>query len=79
MMVILKIPIVGLCWIVWHAIKAAPEPTVDESAPGTGGDDDGPHPRPRRPRPPRRGEHGETIPRPPLRVRAIARRPAAVR
>jgi hypothetical protein len=69
MMVILKIPIIALCWIVWRAIKA--EPVVPE-APADDGGGGRKHPRPRRPRPPRRGPHGEPLPKPPARIRAVA-------
>lgn len=69
-MVGLKIPIIALCWIVWRAIKAEPVPpedaTVDSDDGGTK------HPRPRLPRTPRRGPHGEPLPQPPARVRAVA-------
>ncbi len=62
LMVILKIPIVYLCMVVWYAIKAEPKPgTGDASAAGTRPDEPGPgwgrRPRPRRlrPRPPHGG------------------------
>jgi hypothetical protein len=77
MMVILKIPIIGLCWIVWRAIKA--EPVLPEEAPADSGGGGTHHPRPRRPRPPRRGPHGEPLPQPPARVRAVACEGIAVR
>jgi hypothetical protein len=71
LMVALKIPIIALCVIVWRAIHAEPVPPEDAMV-----DDDGgggaKHPRPRRPRPPRRGPHGEPLPQPPARVRAVA-------
>jgi hypothetical protein len=69
MMVVLKIPVFFLGWIVWRAIRAVPDP--DEGVADTGGGG-GEHPRPRRPRPPRRGPHGEPLPDPPARVRAVA-------
>jgi len=70
LMFILKIPIIGMGWIVWKAIKAEPAPAEDDApAEGGGGFQ---HPRPRAPRPPRRGPHGEPLPLPPARVRAIA-------
>jgi hypothetical protein len=69
-MVGLKIPIIALCWIVWKAIRAEPVPPEDAIVDG---DDGGTkHPRPRRPRPPRRGPHGEPLPQPLSRVRAVA-------
>jgi hypothetical protein len=73
-MVILKIPIVYLGLVVWHAIKA--EPTPEEGAAVTvrvGSDDGGPgwgaHPRPFRPRP--HGGPTRTYPRAPRN--AVAR------
>ena len=47
LMVIMKIPIVYLCWVVWWAIKA--EPRGEEGAPlGARPDEDSPGPGPRR-------------------------------
>ena len=70
-MVGLKIPILALGWIVWRAIHSVPTPPEGEfvDSDGSGG---AKHPRPRKPRPPRRGPHGEPLPQPPARVRAIA-------
>jgi hypothetical protein len=78
LMVVLKIPIVALGIIVWKAIHAEPvvpaEPAFDSDGGG------GSHtPRPRRPRPPRRGPHAEPLPLPPKRVRAVAVRRVLVR
>ena len=71
LMVGLKIPIIALGWIVWRAIHA--EPALPEDATVDGDDGGGgKHPKPRRPRPPRRGPHGEALPQPPARVRAVA-------
>jgi hypothetical protein len=67
MMFVLKIPIAGLFWIVWRAINSPP---VEADGQASGGGGTGPQPRPLPPRPPRRGEHGEEVPRPPARVRA---------
>ena len=72
MLVILKIPVVLAGWIVWWAIKSEPQP-ADDVAPDDGGGG-GTQPRPVRPRPPRRGDHGVPAPLPPQRVRARARR-----
>ena len=73
MMVVLKIPIVALLWLVWWSAKE-PE-TEDQSHDEGGGSRRHPHsPRPRDPRPPRRGPHAEPPPRSPKRVRARARR-----
>jgi hypothetical protein len=77
-MVGLKIPIIALGWIVWHAIRAVPvepEDTMIDSDGGGGAK----HPRPRRPGPPRRGPHAEPLPQPPKRVRAVAIRDSHVR
>jgi hypothetical protein len=78
MMFILKIPIAGLLWIVWHAIHTVPDDAIGE-APGGGPGGEGPHPRPRHPRPRRRGAHGVAVPVPPARIRAIGRRLPTVR
>ncbi|MGI8629005.1 MAG: hypothetical protein ACR2LV_02415 [Solirubrobacteraceae bacterium] len=73
-MLALKIPLIGLIYIVWWAIKQEPE-----QAPSR--DDDGgvkrkgrPHPRKPLPRPPRRGPHGAPAPAPPSRVRTVRAR-----
>jgi hypothetical protein len=76
LMVILKIPLIGLLGLVWWAIRQQPE-----EAPA--GEDDGgtklrprphPHPRPRRPRSPRRDPHGALPPPAPPRVRSVVAR-----
>jgi hypothetical protein len=73
LMVILKIPIVYLCWIVYWAIKAEPQPEEGDGAlvavPPDGGPPSRP-PRRRRPRPTR--PHGG-----PTRRYARTRRAAA--
>jgi hypothetical protein len=79
LMVFLKLPIFGLLYIVWWAIRATPEPD-----PAT--DEDGgtkrprepsprhPHPRPALPRHPRRGPHGAPpVPAPPRARTVVAR------
>jgi hypothetical protein len=73
LMLCLKIPILGLLYIVWWASRDPnPEPDTLEPAIVRG---EPFHPRtPRWPRPPRRGPHAEPEPRPPKRVRAQARR-----
>jgi hypothetical protein len=74
LMFVLKIPIIGLLWIVWWAIHAQPE-SGDQ-----GSDEDGGSRKPRHPRPPlrplpRRGpHHGVQPPASPSRVRAVAGR-----
>jgi hypothetical protein len=71
LMLALKVPICALLYIVWWASR---EP---EGADDTGTQSDwtpyrGPdHPRPRKPRPPRRGPHADPAPRPPSRVRVL--------
>ncbi len=72
LMLALKLPLAGLIYIVWWAIKQEP----DESA----SDDDGGikrqrlHPREPFPRRPRRGPHGDPPPLPPARVRTTRAR-----
>jgi hypothetical protein len=77
LMVVLKLPIVALLYIVWWAIRNAPEPEA-------GGDQDGGTPRTSDPRPgPKtgparpRGPHGEPSPPSPPRTRTP--RPATTR
>lgn len=55
---VLKIPVAAMLWIVWWAVRAAPEPA--EAPPGPeGGHDRGRFRRsPKRPKGPRRGPHG---------------------
>jgi hypothetical protein len=69
LMVIMKIPILYLCWVVYWAVKSEPRPdepvaaVVRDDGPS---DDWRPHSRPRRP-----GPHGH-----PTRTYARTRRPA---
>ena len=76
LMVFLKLPILALLWLVWWAIHQDPHEARSN-------DDDGgsklkpprhPHPRPRLPRPPRRGPHGTPAPPSPTRVRSVTAR-----
>lgn len=57
--VILKIPVVFACWLLWSAIKAEPDPVEGGE---DGGSPDPGHRRfrrePTRPKGPRRGPHG---------------------
>ena len=54
LMVILKIPIVYLCFVIWYAIKAEPRPEAGASVTAQLGPEDGSGPRRRRlPRLPR--------------------------
>jgi hypothetical protein len=73
LMIALKIPIVGLLYIVWWAIKQEPEPVPEPG--GDGGQREQPrHPRPSRGPRPRRDPHGAPpLPAPP-RVRSVTAR-----
>ena len=72
LMLVLKIPIVALLWLVWWAVKQAPDPFEEPS--DDGGTKRDPHrPRPRTPRP-RRGPHGDPAAAPPARVRTTVAR-----
>jgi hypothetical protein len=78
LMLILKIPIVALLTIVWWAIRSTPEESEPVREDGGGGLKVPPrqprHPRPALPRHPRRGPHGDALPLPPPRVRAVVAR-----
>ena len=71
--VVLKVPLLALCWLVWWAVRQEPDPAADEH--GGGGGRARPHPVPPLPRPPRRGPHSDAAPPSPPRVRP----PAAAR
>jgi len=71
--VILKIPILAALYLIWYAVQE-PEPATDETEERGGGSDRAGGPRPRKPRPPRRGPHGAPPPAPPSRVRTAAGR-----
>ena len=76
LMLVLKIPIAALLYIVWWAIRSEPQQT-DPAADGSGGTKTRVRPRhPRRPFPrhPRRGPHGDPLPLPPPRTRAVVAR-----
>jgi hypothetical protein len=76
LMFVLKIPIAALLYIVWWAIRSEPEP-VEADADDNGGTKTRTRPRhPRRPLPrhPRRGPHGDPLPLPPPRTRAVVAR-----
>lgn len=74
LMVALKIPILGLFWIVWWAVKADPGADADDADSSEGG---GGSKRPREPfgpRPRSRGPHGDPrVPAPP-RARPVSAR-----
>lgn len=72
MMVILKIPILLLCWIVYRAIKSVPE---EEGQSGGGGEKNPPQPL----RPRGRGPHGEPRIPAPGRIRTAPVREPALR
>jgi hypothetical protein len=73
--VFLKLPILAAVWIVWWAVHQEPDPA--EGPDGGGGDRSRPHPRPKRPNPPRRDPHGNPeLPSPP-RVRSVVTARAA--
>jgi hypothetical protein len=75
LMLILKIPIAALLFIVWWAIRSAPEQPETENADGPGGSKTRRrHPRPPLPRQPRRGPHGDPLPLPPPRTRTVVAR-----
>ena len=71
LMVFLKLPIVALLTLVWWAVRKtdSAEPEQRDWSPRRAPD----HPRPRRPRPPRRGPHGGEAPAPPKRTRVHAK------
>jgi hypothetical protein len=70
--VALKVPLLALFWLIWWAVRQQPEPAED----GGGGArlPARPHPRPKLPRAPRRGPHGDHAPLPPPRVRRVSAR-----
>ena len=72
MMFVLKIPIIGLLWIVWWAIHQTPE-TQQTSGQDDGGTKPTPHPRGPLPHVPRRGPHGDPPTPAPARVRLRVR------
>ena len=77
LMFVLKIPIVALLLIVWYAVRATVEPHGDgDGEQGGGGLGDRRHPRGPRPRPWRRGPHGDPPVPAPRRVRTAARKGA---
>jgi hypothetical protein len=73
MLVVLKIPIIAAIYLIWWAIRQEPEPVDEEPRERIHRGDD-PRPRPRRPRPPRRGPHAEPIPPSPERTRVVGTR-----
>jgi hypothetical protein len=68
LMVALKVPICALLYLVWWASRA-PEAADDGAASDWTPFHPPDHPRPRKPRPPRRGPHADPPPPAPSRVR----------
>jgi hypothetical protein len=74
LMLVLKIPIALLLWLVWWAIRQAPDDAGDAQGGDGGTKVRHPHdPLPRHPR--RRGPHGEPLPAGPPRTRTRVARP----
>ena len=73
LMLALKLPLAGLIYIVWWAIKQEPDQTSSSDDDG-GVKRDRPHPPKPFPRTPRRGPHGDPAPLPPARVRTVRAR-----
>lgn len=78
---ILKIPVAGACWLIWHAVRSQPDPA--QAAEDEGGGDQRRSFRrgPKRPRGPRRGPHApDALPVPcgdgEGRLQVLRRRPA---
>ena len=76
MLVVLKIPVVYLCLVVWWAIRAEPRPLAGAERPVVHGPDPKPWrvDGPRRPRPGSRGGPVRTYARAPARARVAAGR-----
>jgi hypothetical protein len=78
MAALFKIPAIAFVWLIWRALRsekdAGPQPLSDD-----GGSKlrQSPHPRPRVPRPPRRGPHGAAPIPSPARVRGVTVRARA--
>src|SRR3954463_11118241 len=77
---ILKIPVLGAAWLIWHAVRSEPEPA--EAAEEDGGSEKRHFRRePKRPRGPRRGPHApDALPVPCAEdesgLKVLRRRPA---
>lgn len=77
LMVFLKLPILGLLYIVWWAVRSPPEPepVTDENGGTKKPLSPCPrHPRPARPRNPRRDPHGAPPVPAPARMRTVVAR-----
>ena len=74
---LLKVPTLGFAWWIWRVLR-----DEQEEQPQPAGEDGGGgsklhldlHPRPRVPRPPRRGPHGAAPVAAPARVRSVSAR-----
>ena len=53
---VLKIPVAAACWLIWHAIRAEPDPATSEDT-ASGGGPSRFRRAPKHPRGPRRGPH----------------------
>jgi hypothetical protein len=73
-MLALKLPLAGLIYIVWWAIKQEPEDATNPEDDGGIKRHDRPHPPKPFPRLPRRGPHGDPPPAAPARVRTVRAR-----
>ncbi len=81
LILLLKAPTIGFIWLVWRALRDR-----EESPPLPASDDGGggakfrfdKHPRPRVPRPPRRGPHAAAPTPVPTRVRRVNARACKV-
>lgn len=79
---LLKIPVLGFVWLVWRTLRGENQQKQPAGEDGGGGGGAklrlDPHPRPRVPRPSRRGPHGaEPLPAP-SRVRSVNARACKV-
>ncbi len=74
LMLALKLPLAGLIYIVWWAIKQEPDEATKPEDDGGIRRHERPHPIRPVPRLPRRGPHGEAPPPPPARVRTAKAR-----
>jgi hypothetical protein len=75
MFVLLKLPLAFMLWLIWWAVHEQPVPSEEEDSDDSGGGGERRHPRPRRPRPPRRGPHVGPGPSAPRRMRVPERTP----
>jgi hypothetical protein len=76
MVALLKLPVLGFAWLIWRALRADRDPQPQQASDDGGGSKllGHPHPRPRVPRPARRGPHGAAPIPAPARVRSVVAR-----